>query len=165
VTPLGRPFQAGNEWLKDAVVVLEDFSNKEIEAGSLRVDFPQTGTGQRGSPVIATPILLGRTPDAALYAPSGKKRSAESAQPLHLTPNQRLTVPLGPYYEEMKQSVESKGSIESITTCWIRLQFFYFADGTRWSPSGYQRPDPNTLGKWLPMTRDEFMGTTPVDSH
>jgi hypothetical protein len=156
----GKPFSAPDDWLKSLVVVIKNFSDKEIVAGSFRLDFPQTGNGTESEPMGSWPVTLGREPEQALYMPNGEKRSPSSAQPLNLLPGQELKVPVAPYYGAMKEALDENGHPASlITTCWVRLQFFYFADGTRWSPHTFQKPDPNVPGKYVVESPDEFKGT------
>jgi hypothetical protein len=42
----GKPFQAGDDWLKDTVLVVKNFSDKQVTAIDLHLTFPQTGTGK-----------------------------------------------------------------------------------------------------------------------
>lgn len=157
----GKPFKASDDWLNSLVVVIKNFSDKEIVAGSFRLDFPQTGSGTENDPMTGWPVLLGKEPEHALYNPNGEKRDQPTNQPpLDLLPGQELKVPLAPYYESLKQDLDAKGHpIGSITTCWVRLQFFYFADGTRWTPHSFQKPDPNVPGKYVKESPGEFKGT------
>lgn len=148
----GKPFQASDDWVKNLVVVVKNLSGKEIVAGSFRLDFPETGAGVKGDSFMTKSVSLGRRPD-----------HPDSDNPLHLLPGQELKVPLAPYYDEIKTIVEMKRPITSITTLWLRLQFFYFADGTRWAPDNFQKPDPSLPGKYIPITPDEFRGNANVN--
>jgi hypothetical protein len=158
----GKPFEAGDDWMKNVVFVIKNLSHKEIVAGSIRLDFPETGTGIKGDPFMTKSVELGRRPDHALYRPDGVKVGLESAEPIHLLPGQELKVPLAPYYDEIKSIVEMKRPITSITTLRLVMQFFYFADGTRWAPDNFQKPDPSTPGKYITITPDEFRGNASV---
>ncbi|MGA8557709.1 MAG: hypothetical protein WB630_25115 [Candidatus Acidiferrales bacterium] len=92
--------------------------------------------------------------------------------PIDILPGHELSVPLAPYNDEIKEGTDSpdrlvgKGKtipFSAITTCWIFLQNVYFADGTRWSPGVFYKPDPNVPGKyakWVPITADEFKNPT-----
>jgi hypothetical protein len=158
----GKPFVAGDDWTKNLVLVIKNLSHKEIVAGSIRLDFPETGAGIKGDPVMTKSVELGRRPDNALYRPDGVKVGLESAEPIHLLPGQELKVPLAPYYDEIKTIVEMKRPVTSITTLRLIVQFFYFADGTRWAPNNFQKPDPSTPGKYIAITPDEFRGNASV---
>jgi hypothetical protein len=154
----GKPFVAGDGWVKNLVLVIRNLSHKEIVAGSIRLDFPETGAGIEGDSIMSKSVELGRKPDHALYRPDGVELNPVSAEALHLLPGQELRVPLAPYYDEIKTIVEKKRPIESITTIRLIVQFFYFADGTRWAPNNFQKPDPATPGKYILITPDEFRG-------
>lgn len=154
------PFQAGDDWLNKMTIIVRNMSGKEVIAAHLLVDFPQTGAGVPDDGVVAQPIWLGRTPERALYDKrNGKKIELPTSQPLHLMPGQELKISLSPYYGEMTTSIERKLPVSQVTSCWIRLQQFYFADGTRWAPGNFQKPDPNVPGKYLTITPDEFKST------
>jgi hypothetical protein len=159
----GKPFEAGDDWLKNLVVVIKNLSNKEIVAGSIRLDFPETGAGIEGDSFMSKSVELGRKPDHALYRPDGVKLDPATAEPLQLLPGQELRVPLAPYYAEIRTIVEKKRPITSITTLRLIVQFFYFADGTRWAPNNFQKPDPGTPGKYILITPDEFRGRPNVN--
>jgi hypothetical protein len=159
----GKPFQAGDDWVKNLVVVIKNLSHKEIVAGSFRLDFPETGVGVKGDSIMTKSVSLGRRPDYALYTFDGHKLDPDSNDPVHLQPGQELKVPLAPYYDEIKTIVDMKRPITSITSLWLRLQFFYFADGTRWAPDNFQKPDPSLPGKYILITPDEFRGNASVN--
>jgi hypothetical protein len=158
----GKPFQAGDDWLKNVVMVVKNLSNKEIVGGSLGVEIPQVGNEIPGSDKpyvvdVQETIYLGTVPEHALFARDGHKVDLPPAQPLHLVPGQEIRVSLAARYEEMRKTIEAKRSLSSVTTCWVRLHYFYFADGTRWAPfAGFQKPDLNAPGKYLHISPEEF---------
>jgi len=159
----GKPFEAGDDWLKNLVVVIKNVSQREIVSASFGLDFPETGSGVKGDGLMQYSIRLGREPDHALYMPDGQKRDPESTEPLRLLPGEELRVPLASYYDHIKYVVEIKRPITSIATCWLRLGSFYFADGTRWAPSGFYKPDPSTPGKYIHITPEEFRNASSVN--
>jgi hypothetical protein len=160
----GKPFQAGNDWLKDVVIVVRNLSNKEVIAANIDLTFPQTGAGIPGDAVSGYLVMAGREPEHALYDPrSGRKHTPSPSEPLHLLPNQEVRIALAPYYDAIKTSVEVKQPISTITICHIESGTFYFADGTRWEGGIFEKPDPSTPGVYLRITPDEFNGTTPLN--
>lgn len=160
----GKPFAAGPDWLRVLTVVVKNFSPKNVVAAHLLVDFPETGTGVPGDPTVAVPIWLGNIPEHGLYnTRDGKKLELPTKPALNLVAGAELKISMAPYYEKVKASIESKRPGSDITTCWIRLQQFYFADGTRWAPGNFQKPDPASPGKYEKITADEFRNITPAE--
>jgi hypothetical protein len=162
----GKPFPAGDDWIRDLVFVVKNFSNKEVIAMNISLDFPQTGAGVPGSPMVASGISLGREPENALYDPrTGRKRASaqqiSDRAPFSILPNQEVRIAVAPHYDSIKAGIEAKQPISTITTCRVSFVVFYFADGTRFG-GGFWKPDPNNPGMYLPMTRDEWNATTPV---
>jgi hypothetical protein len=78
---------------------------------------------------------------------------------LSLAPGQELTVDLLPYFDSIKEAIEGNKTpkpLSAITTCFVRLGFVYLENGDRWHPGLFERPDPNVLGKYIPLTMDEL---------
>lgn len=158
----GRPFQAGEDWVKDLVFVAKNLSSKEIIAADFDVSFPQTGNGTPDNPITMYMVMLGHEPENALYDwRTGRERSRPSTTPLALLPGQQVRVPLAPYYDAaIKAPIDAKQPMSTITTCVITPSMIYFADGARWNGSFFEKPNPSTPGKYIPITAAEFRGTT-----
>lgn len=165
----GKPFQAGDDWVRNLAITIRNLSNKEIVAASLNVYFPETGTGRGDSPVFGDVISLGRRP--AMYAKVGGTNTetlepAGTSPPLHILPGQELTVPLAQYYPEIKQAVEQARPISNLSICNIVLQGVFFSDGTMWAHGHeFKKPDPNAPGRYIEMTADEFWARVPGGSN
>lgn len=163
----GKPFQAGDDWLKNLVVVMKNVSNKVIVAASVTVDVPQVGNEIPGKDKIYVSDMwktfyLGSVPEHALFTRDGRKIELPPAEPIWLMPGQEIRFALESHLDEMKEAMRPGRSISSVTTCWVRLHYFYFADATRWSSfSGFQKPDFSVPGKYVRISVDEFRGGTP----
>ncbi|HEV2305073.1 MAG TPA: hypothetical protein VGR93_06110 [Candidatus Acidoferrales bacterium] len=160
----GKPFQAGDDWVKNLTVVIKNLSNKEIVAANIMIDTPTTGETETFE-IVGSTISLGRRPPMYVRgASSGKEYLLKPgpAAPLHISPGQELTVPLAPYYADIKQAVEAARPMWSVTVCWIRLRDFFFSDGTWWSADSFKKPDPSSPGKYIGMTANEFWGRSPI---
>lgn len=151
----GMPFQGDDDWLKDITVVLRNTSNRVIVAASIMIDFPETGKGVPGSPVLAEVLPMGRWPDHALYRPDGGKIDPGPIEPLTWKPGQTLEFPIAPVYERALATIRSKTPLTNVTTCWVRLGSFYFPDATRWAAHRFYKP-ADVPGKYVPMTVEEF---------
>lgn len=155
----GKPFQAGDDWLKNITLVLENFCDKQVTAVDLRLLFPQTGTGQTpDSPVVSYTIAIGRKPDWSMYGRSGRKHTPTGTElePFSIPPGQQVRIPLAPFYDAIKAGVETKLPIRKTDAMRIGAGTFYFADGTRWAIGQFERADPARLGMAIRITRDEW---------
>lgn len=165
----GKPFQAGDDWIKNLTVTIKNLSNKEIVAASLNVYFPETGTGRGDSPVYGDVISLGRRP--AMYARTGgtngeKLEPAGTSSALQVLPGQQLTVSLAEYYAEIQGAVEQSRPIPNLTVCTIVLEGVFFSDGTMWAQGReFKKADPRSPGRYVEITADQFWGRTPTKSN
>lgn len=165
----GKPFQAGDDWVKNLTVTIKNLSNKEIVAASLNVYFPETGTGRGDSPVYGDVISLGRRP--AMYAKAGgtnneKLEPAGTSPALQVLPGQQLTVSLAQYYPEVQAAVEQSRPISNLNICSIVLEGVFFSDGTMWAQGHeFKKPDPRSPGRYVEITADQFWGRTPGKSN
>jgi hypothetical protein len=162
----GKPFQAGDDWMKNLVFVVKNSSNKKVTAMNFTLIFPDTGAGTPSDPGIVAGMSVGRLPENALYNPrTGQKRTGvpEYNANFSLLPNQEFRFAVAPYYDEIKAAIETKQPISTITICQVGFEIYYFADGTRLDGGGdFAEPDPNRPGAWLRITRDEWNAITPV---
>jgi len=163
----GKPFPADDDWLKKLIVVVKNVSNKEIIAGSVTVDVPQVGNEIPGKDRMyvsdmGKTFYLGSVPEHALFTPDGRKVELPPAEPIRVMPGQEIRFALESHFDEMKEAMRAGRSISSVTTCWVRLHYFYFADGTRWAPfSGFQKPDLSLPGRYEHIAADGFRGEKP----
>jgi len=111
---------------------------------------------------MARTFYLGIVPAHALFARDGHKIKLPVAEPIQVLPGQEIRFPLEPHSKELEDSMPANRSKASVTTCWVRLHFFYFADGTRWAQfAGFQKPDLSVPGKYVRISVEEFRGTPP----
>ncbi|HEV2396362.1 MAG TPA: hypothetical protein VGS27_05455 [Candidatus Sulfotelmatobacter sp.] len=158
----GKPFQAGDDWVKNIILVLENFSDKQVTAVDFHLLFPQTGTGQTpDSPVVTYTIAIGRKPDWAMYGRSGRKHTpvGMELEPFSIPPDQKVRIALAPFYDAIKAGVERKDPIRVIDAVRVDAGTFYFADGTRWAIGQFERPDPTRLGTAIRITHEEWIQT------
>lgn len=158
----GKPFQAGDDWVKNLTVVVKSLSKKEIVAASISISFPesepipQNPTGER---VIGYGITLGRKPAQYARTPDGEVlEPASTNAPLSIGVGEELTIHLSNYYDDIKESVETVRPIADISTCWVDVARIYFEDGTQWAAGVFYKPDPSAPGKFVPMDTDEWWG-------
>jgi|SRR5580700_5694455 hypothetical protein len=155
------PFQAGEDWLQNLVIVVKNLSNKEIVAGSVNIRFPETGKGTPEDAFVGQTITLGQRPEYALHATrDGHRLNIGPTEPISVKPGEGMKFAVSPYGSEIRRQIESKRAFSDIGACAIMLGPFYFSDGTRWaSYSGFQKPDPSAPGKYARITAEEFKKT------
>ena len=160
----GKPFVAGDDWVKNLKVVLKNLSNKKIVAASISVNFPESDDPAVGLRFVGYDVTVGRTPARYVRvggSSQGELRPASGSAPLNIGTSQELTVALADYYDKIKDSVETVRPISGTKTCWILIGRVYFDDGTTWSHGEFQKPDPVSPGRYIKITADEFWGRTP----
>ncbi|MGH9736006.1 MAG: TlpA family protein disulfide reductase [Candidatus Acidiferrales bacterium] len=162
----GKPFEAGDDWLQNIVLVVKNLSDKQVTAVDLRLTFPQTGTGKTpDSPVVATTITIGQKPSWALYTRSGRQHTpiGSELEPFSIPPGQEVRIALAKFYSAIKSAIESKQPISTINAVYIGSQFYYFADGTRWTMGNFEKPDPGRPGAYTRITREAWKNSTTIN--
>lgn len=154
----GIPFQAGPDWLQHLTVVIQNKSGKDLTAAQIMIDFPELGDGSHERPIVGTQIRIGQRPEHALYSQSGEKIRAESTAPIRIAPGSTVSFSFSDFMDRIRSTVAGYRDPADLNQCWIRLQVFFFSDGTRWIKGMYTRPDPATPGKYIPISRDDFEG-------
>ncbi len=144
----GRTFEAGDKWIDNLVVVLKNYSDKNIVAGSFRLDLPESGTGTLESPITSASTQFGTNPTH----PGGA--------PIRWNSGSEFRISISDYADNVKAAVNYVEGGDP-TVVWLRLQFFYFDDGTRWAPGDFQRWD-TSLQAWVRISAEDFRaGKTP----
>ena len=163
----GKPFQAGDDWVKNLTVVLKNLSNRKITAVTIGIRFPGSPGSdaiQRdptGQSVIGAGITLGRTPAHYARTPEGEVlRPASTGTPLQIGTGQELTIALANYYDDIKGQVEAERPISGVPNCWIVISRVYFDDGTQWAADVFYKPDPAASGKLIRTSADQWWGMT-----
>lgn len=155
----GKPFQAGDDWMKNLVFVVKNLSPKEITAIDMNLIFPQTGSGTVSSPVSGYTVMVGRKPAHALFnSRTGLKHTPSGAElePLNIQTGQEARIALAPFYDRIKALIEDNRPISTVAICQIASTVFYFVDGTRWQGGMFEKPDPSKPGEYTPITREEW---------
>lgn len=160
----GKPFPAGDDWIKNLVFVVKNFSNKKVIAMDINMIFPDTGAGTMGSPVSGSGITVGRKPEHALYNSRTGRKAETKREPFSILPGQEVRIAVAPYYDPIKAAIEAKQPTSTITTFRVSFVDFYFSDGTKFDPGGFWKPDPNRPGVYVRMTSDEWSTTTPIEN-
>jgi len=156
-----RPFQAGNDWLKDMTIYVKNRTDKTVAWLSLSLRFPETGNG-RTEPVWIYHVQLGRLPAvdvASIRTKDGKPlRIGSNAKPLDLQPGQEIVVHVGDYIDKIKAYVETAMPLFYVTKCDVSADDCAFDDGMRWAGGAFSVPDPAHPGKWMYFPSGYFPG-------
>jgi hypothetical protein len=153
----GVSFQAAGDWLEHVVVVVENRSAKDLIALQIMLSFPELGRGDSTHTVLLVPMIVGQIPEHALYTTSGRKIAVAQHPAIDLKPGQTVRIPVADVLSEIAKMVPPAVKISDLTRCSFWISDAYFADQTKWFAGTYSRPDPQTKGSYIPITREEFI--------
>jgi hypothetical protein len=74
----GKPFVAGEDWIKNLKVVIRNDSIKEVNAGIVLLSFPETGMGTVNDLVATVSIMLGEHLSGLVLMVEGSKHLVKS---------------------------------------------------------------------------------------
>jgi len=160
-TKRGTPFQADQNWIKNMSISLLNRTDKVIVRAEFQLFFPETGDGKTQA-VTAPFVTLGQFPEINTYQTHGRKlKPHPEIKPLVFAPGQTLVVSFADYADFIKRAIEGAETsmpFAQITKVNIIEQNFYFVDGMRWGPGGYQTPDPGHSGIYTVLNPRFFPG-------
>lgn len=154
----GVPFQAGNDWFNHLTVVLKNVSAKKIVYADIRVFFLDLGNGTPQQPLVGDGNQTGERPMHARYSTlRGGWQNDPARNPILIEPGREFSLPaIDPErFDEVRQTIESRGPLSSVTQIRLDVATVYFEDGTRWG-GGYFRPDFSAPGKYIHISQKEF---------
>jgi hypothetical protein len=155
ITP-GVPFPAHDDWFRNIVVVIKNVSNKKLVFASGQLRFPETGDATAEHLAVIARLSTGQRPESS-RAPAERTRPDDvPGPPILVAPGQEAMVPVVETFERVKAMIERKQSLSDITTCFVGLNTLYFDDGTEWLSGLYFRADPNTPGRNVRISAQEF---------
>ena len=154
ITP-GLPFAADDSWFNRLRIGIRNESAKEIVFVAGQLSFPETGDAEHLA--IMDRILIGRRPEHAQGAtPAGRGFNDAPSPPILVGRGQEISVPVADSFEAFKTAIEKRQSLSSVRTCVVGITTLYFDDGTEWLSGLYFRADPNTPGRYVRISPDQF---------
>jgi hypothetical protein len=157
----GTPFAATDEdWLQDSVMVVKNVSKREVVEITLTLYFPEAGDATHQ--MVADQVAVGTPPPQGIYTRAGKKLDYPAESSLSLGPGQTLEIPLGQHFAGNRKLLEQRKALREFSTCRVRFAVVYFANGMKWGPGYFGRPDPDHLGQYIQMLPSEFYGYQPL---
>jgi hypothetical protein len=158
---LGRPVPVSGNWLGSVKVIVQNASPRPIVYGTMVLSFPETGTGQQGSPIFTTVANLGRFPDIGLYRHDGTKATlpafAAAAAPISIATGEQMEFDLTTSQADQPVAYNQAGG--QITKVTLLFQDFHFADNTKWTAETYFVPT-STPGQWQIIPAQQFLSST-----
>jgi hypothetical protein len=141
----GVPFQAGDDWFNHLTVVLKNISAKNIVHASIWSSFVEPARASPGNEIGNRPR----------HAQTGGN---VARPPVLIEPSQEFSLQaIDPdQFDEVKQAIENREPLSSLTTASIRFGEVYFEDGTRWTGGAHYRPDYSAPGKYVMISQKEF---------
>lgn len=151
----GVPFEAGDDWFNHLKIILKNISAKPIVYTSIGVSFTETASHSPSR--MAAGNETGERPKHARYS-HGVPHNDAARTPILIEPGQDFSLPALDLdeFDEIKQAIESRQPLSSLTTISVELGEIYFEDGTKWSGQLHFRPDFSTPGKYVVISQQEF---------
>jgi hypothetical protein len=127
----GTPFQSDEDWLAKVSFTLRNRTSKVITHLILSIGFPETRT--KDAHEIWVPIeFITKHPDGG----SPDDSEAPREVPFQFAPSSEFRVSLGDYLDLLRQGVEERQPLSSISTVVISVYYVSFEDGhLNWSTS------------------------------
>src|ERR1700678_2515246 len=125
----GVPFQAGDEWVNHLTVVLKNVSTKKVVYADIRIFFLDLGDGTPQHPLVGDGNAIGRRPKHARYSTiRGAWQNDPVRDPILIDPGHEFSLPaIGPdRFEEVKEMIESRQPLSSVTRARLGLATVYF---------------------------------------
>lgn len=146
----GSPFEAPDDWFSHLTVVLKNISAKNIVYAGIQVFFPEIAGVQNE---------IGDRP-------RHDRSSGAELHPILIEPGQEFSLPaIDPErLDEVKQTIENRESLSSVTSLWIELGTVYFEDGTKWAGGVHYGPDFSAPRKYIVISQKEFDAYRPEAS-
>lgn len=138
---LGEAVEDEADWLKHVTFKVKNRSGKAVTFLQVDLDFPET---QATGSIMMHQLFIGRAPELG---------STSLREPLHLRPNESVTISLEPEYADIERFIELRQPpIGAISKVVVRLGEVGFEDGTRYSAGNFFRrnPDQSSPQKWVP---------------
>jgi hypothetical protein len=154
------PFEAGEDWLEEISVVVRNISASKVSYVSVAAHLPETGAGTQESPRVGGGDAMGRKPEHALYSPvTGQRRQEVPSESIDLQPGKELAMPLISErdYGSIKSLIQAKQTLAGVAKCDVWVTTVFFADGTKWAPAGYWRPDEARPGRYLAVSFEDWL--------
>ena len=150
---LDESFTREGDWLNDLTFTVRNKSEKPIVEITLFLYFPETWiTG----PVQGDFIHFGVNPQMPKLAGNKPVWLRPDQKPQFLPPNKTGEIRLLPeIYTGLKNLVEMRHLLSSLTEAKYQIQSVYFDDGTYWFYGTNYRPDPERPGKFVPIPKSD----------
>lgn len=162
----GVPFQASDDWFNHLTVVLKNVSGKKVVYSGIRLFFIDTEDKAPQHSLIVEGNQIGERPKHARYSTiQGAWQNDPARDPILIEPGHEFSLPaIDPErFDEVKQAIERRQTLSSITAIRLDVATVYFEDGTKWG-GGYFRPDFSAPGKYLHISQKEFEAYRPEES-
>jgi hypothetical protein len=162
--PLDTPVPVKGMWVRNIKVIVENICPKEIIEGGITILFPETGTGTPDSPILTTGANLGKYPENAFLQRDGTnpKPHNYNPTPISIPPGGKMT------FEQTANAdfdqARANKMAAQITTVQIKLDSFYFSDGSIWRAHVFFMPKPLPI-VWEQITPEEFFHGNPLTNH
>lgn len=138
----GKTFRQDGDWLNNLSISYINKTKKSIVSFSLNLFFPEsTETGN----ILMYSIMCGTPMSRALKGDRSEVFSSGDT----------ITLSVGPQeYKKLKDFIERRQSLESLSKVELRVGFVLFDDGTAWDGQ-YRIRDPKHPGRWIETPTQE----------
>jgi hypothetical protein len=159
------PVAVSGKWLRTLRVVVQNASPKVATAGSVMLQFPETGDGTLSKPILGDSFGLGRMSQHWYLKRDGSERprGPEAQEPeISVLPGGSMTLMFkgannANADQEQARAYELAGKLTRID---VGLGTFSFGDESRWTLGVFYIPVPPPT-VWKQITPEEFFGGAP----
>jgi hypothetical protein len=90
---------------------------------------------------------------------TGQRRQEVPSESIDLQPGKELAMPLISErdYGTIKSLMQAKQTLAGVAKCDVWVTTVFFADGTKWAPAGYWRPDEARPGRYLAVSFEDWL--------
>jgi hypothetical protein len=160
--PLDTPVMAAGMWLRNLRIVVQNISPKPVVEGGVSISFPETGDGSASRPISGLQVHLGRYPKTAFIQKDGSDKAIVGMlQPSEVNIPARAEMTFSPMLPDNADLVlsEARSKFSNISKVNLRLDTFYFGDGSKWVSSIFMLAVPPPV-VWKIITPAEFFGVS-----
>jgi hypothetical protein len=154
----GVPFEAADDWLNHLTVVLKNTSAKRVVYADIRVFFLGTEDKTPLHSQLVDANQVGERPKHARYSTiRGAWQNDPARDAILIESGHEFSLPaIDPErFDEVKQAIETRQPLSSVTAIRLDVATVYFEDGTKWG-GGYFRPDFSAPGRYIHISQKEF---------
>jgi hypothetical protein len=167
--PLDTPVAVSGQWSRTVSIVAKNTTNKTIVFGMISLLYPESGSGNRASPVLASSLDAGGPPHHWYLKKDGTERplgKESHATQIEVPPGDSMTFSCASVEgaDHCQAAEADQAAVTKIagrfTRVLIQPNKFYFADESMWQGGGFYLPVPPPE-IWKHVPAEQFFAAPP----